>query len=389
MKKLLMCLAAVMAVAALAGSAWAQAVEPGPSAVLGGRIWTDIGYQSLSKEQTVNRRDDVTTALVQVSGHSYLNGRWTSADKTTGGLVEINVVAKAGDTEVVGLRYAYGWWKVGNCQLIAGQTDGWLGSLAYGPLNFFGVSQSQKTGLTNWGFIYSSRSPQVRFEWRSGNFGFSVAAVQPAAEGITTIANTDMYANLPRFDVAAEFKAGGFMTTPAFGWSQLKYQGTASGWADDGYTTWLAMLPFKYTVGPFTAKVQLHTGINTENEYAGELPNAIGTAPKIVPIFSAAGKLYDTKEVGGSIALEYRVGALMITAGYGQQRIENDFWKTSNGFRNDSYDRRAWFLAAPYEVTKNFTVGPEIGYYMYGDSPQTGQDMGTELLAGLQFKFLF
>jgi hypothetical protein len=33
------------------------------------------------------------------------------------------------------------------------------------------------------------------------------------------------------------------MTTPAFGWSQLNYQGVASGWTDDSYQTWIAMLP--------------------------------------------------------------------------------------------------------------------------------------------------
>ncbi len=388
MKKLFAIMIAVMAIAAIAGSAWAQATEPGPSAVLGGRIWTDLGYQNVSKEQTTNRRDDVTTAFLQVSAHSYLHGVWTSADKTTGGLVEISVAASANDAESVGLRHAYGWWKVGNCQLIAGQTDGWLGSLAYAPLTTLGANQSNKTLMINWGFMYSSRSPQVRFEWRSGNFGFSVAAVQPAAEVATTIAGADMYANVPRFDIAAEFKAGGFMTTPAFGWSQLKYQGVAAGW-DDNYNSWVVMLPLKYTVGPFTAKVQLHTGSNTEAEWMGELPNAMKSAPKILPVWSATGKEYDTKETGGVIALEYKIGALMITGGYGQVRIENDFWKASNGYRNDNYDRRGWFVALPYQVTKNFSLSPEFQYYNYGDSPATNQDMGNEWICGVEFKFLF
>jgi hypothetical protein len=388
MKKLIAIMVAMMALVAFAGAAWAQATEPGPSAVLGGRIWTDLGYQNVSKELTTNRRDDVTTAFLQVSGHSYLNGKWTSADKTTGGLVEINVAAKAGDTESVGLRYAYGWWKVGNCQLVAGQTDGWLGSLAYMPMTTFGVTQSAKTGLINWGFVYSSRSPQVRFEWQSGNFGFSVAAVQPAAEQVTSIAGADMYANVPRFDIAAEFKAGGFMTTPAFGWSQLKYQGVASGW-DDSYNSWIVMLPLKYTVGPFTAKVQLHTGANTEAEWSGELQTNMMTAAKILPVFSATGKEYDTKETGGVIALEYNLGALTVTGGYGQVKIENDFWKRSNGYQKEDYTRSSWFVALPFGVTKNFTVSPEFQYYNYGDSVVTGRDNGNEWLLGLQFKFLF
>ncbi len=388
MKKVFLIALAIMAVVAMSVSAWAQATEPGPSAVLGGRIFTDLGYQNLSKELTTNRRDDVTTAFLQLSSSSYLRGTWTSADKTTGGLVEVGVSAKANDQESVTMRFAYGWWKVGNCQLIAGQTDGWVGSLAYAPLQSMGIVQSAKNGLTNWGFIYSGRSPQVRFEWKSGNFGFAIAAVQPAAEYATSIAGADMYANVPRFDVAVEFKAGGFMTTPGFGWSQLKYQGVAAGW-DDNYNSWIAVLPIKYTVGPFTAKFQIHTGSNTESEWLGEQNTAMKSAPMIVPVFSATGKEYDTKETGGVLALEYKVGALTATAGYGQVRIENDFWKSSNGYRNDNYDRRAYFVALPYQVTKNFTIQPEFSYFMYGDSPATNQDMGNEWLGGLQFKFVF
>jgi hypothetical protein len=388
MKKIFAIAVAMMAFVAFAGAAWAQATEPGPSAVLGGRIWTDLGYQNLSKEQTINQKDDVTTSFLQLSGHSYLRGTWTSADKTTGGHVEINTAAKENDTEVVGLRYAYGWWKVGNCQLVAGQTDGWLGSLAYMPMTTFGVTQSGKTGLLNWGFVYSSRSPQMRLEWRSGNVGFSVAAVQPAAEQVTNIANVDMYSNVPRFDVAAEFKAGGIMTTPAFGWSRVNYQGLANGF-DDDYNSWIVMLPLKYTVGPFTAKMQLHTGANTEAEYSGELQNNMRNAPKIMPVGLGANKVYDTEEIGGVVALEYAIGALTVTGGYGQVRIENDYWKVANGYKNDSYDRSAWFVALPFAVTKNFTVSPEFQYYMYGDNPVSNTDLGNEWLLGLQCKFLF
>ena len=387
MKKIFAIAVAMMAFVAFAGAAWAQATEPGPSAVLGGRIWTDLGYQNLSKEQTANQKDDVTTSFLQLSGHSYLRGTWTNADKNTGGHVEINTAAKENDTEVVGLRYAYGWWKVGNCQLIAGQTDGWLGSLAYMPMTTFGVTQSGKTGLLNWGFVYSSRSPQMRLEWRSGNVGFSLAAVQPAAEQRINIEKVDTYSNMPRFDIAAEFKAGGIMTTPAFGWSRVNYQGLANG-LDDEYNSWIVMLPLKYTVGPFTAKMQLHTGANTEAEYSGELQSNMRNAPKIMPVGLGA-KVYDTEEIGGVVALEYAIGALTVTGGYGQVRIENDSWTAANGYKNDSYDRSAWFVALPFAVTKNFTVSPEFQYYMYGDNPLNNTELGNEWLLGLQCKFLF
>ena len=382
MKKLFAIVVAMMAFVAFAGAAWAQATEPGPSAVLCGSICTDLGYQTLSKDQTFNQKDDVITSFLQLSGHSYLRGTWTSADKTTGGHIEINALSKENDEEKVGLRYAYGWWKVGNCQLVAGQTDGWLGSLAYMPMTTFGVSQSAKTGLINWGFVYSSRSPQIRLEWRSGNVGFSVAAVQPASEQAVKIDGLDRYSDVPRFDIATEYKTGGFMTTPALGWSQVKYQGVASG-MEDSYNSWIVMLPLKYTVGPFTAKVQLHTGANTETEFSGQLKdNMRAKSPKIMPVGLNTATAHDTEEIGGVIALEYALGSLVVTGGYGQVRVENDSWR-------DGYDRKAWFVAVPFAVTKNFTVSPEFQYYMYGDHPTTTEDMGNEWLLGLQCKFLF
>lgn len=391
MKKLLTIVVAMMALVAFAGAAWAQATEPGHSAVLGGRIWTDFGYQNLSKELTINQKNDVTSAFLQLSGHSYLRGTWASADKTTGAHIELNVAAKDDDVEIVGLRYAYGWWKFGNCQLIAGQTDGWLGSLAYMPRITFGVNQSGKTGLANWGFIYSGRSPQMRLEWRSGNFGFSVAAVQPGAEKkILPSGTADIYANVPRFDIAAEFKAGGFMATPAFGWSQMNYQGAASD-GDNIYRSYIFILPLKYAMGPFTAKMQIHTGANTEAEYSGELLDNMKPAPKILPVSPSPNKLYETKECGGVVALEYALGALTVTGGYGQVNIQNESWKTisANTLKVDSYDRKALFVALPFSVTKNLTVSPEFQYYMYGESPLSNKDMGNEWLLGLQFKFLF
>lgn len=388
MKKLFISVVAIMTLMVFVGAAWAQATEPNPSAVLGGRIWTDFGYQNLSREMTVSDKE-FTTTFLQVSGHSYLSGTWTNADKTTGGHIGLNVASKADDKEIVGLRYAYGWWKVGNCQLVAGQTDGWLGSLAYMPLTTFGVTQSFKSALINWGFVYSSRSPQVRLEWRSDNVGFSLAAVQPAAEQIPDVSGTDIYANIPRFDIAAEFKACGFMTTPAFGWSQLKYQGMPNNWTDR-YNSWIVMLPLKYTMGPFTAKIQLHTGANTEIEYSGELQTNPAVAPKILPLWVSSGKEYDSKETGGMIALEYQIGTMIVTGGYGQVKIENGCWAPSNGYKFNNYDRKAWFIALPFGVTKNFNVSPEFQYYMYGDNMTTNNKiMGNEWLLGLQFKFMF
>ena len=399
MKKLFAILAAV----ALLGLALPVLAAPAPGAnvVVGGRILTDFGYQKLSKELTSNGKEDVTTAFVNVAGHSYLHARFTSADKTTGGFIELGLSSKIGNTEGVSLRYAYGWWKVGNCRLLAGHTDGWIGTLKHHPKQYLGLSQSAKLLLSNWGYIYSGRHPQVRFEWEKDNIGLSLAVVQPLSElmpnqsgglvvGSTAIpGTTDLYANLPRFDLAAQFTFGGLWIGPGFGWSQIKIEKGNNVMKDDTITSWLGILPVKFTMGPFTAKAEVHWGQNNEYEWNG-VNSGLKALPRSVAYRKADGAIEDTRNVGGFIALEYKLTpALEVTAGYGIEKLNNDAWKKDAGYKNDDYTRQAYFVALPYTITKNFAIHPEFNYFNYGDSVVTGKDNGNEWMLGVQFRFVF
>lgn len=396
MKKLFVVMVAIAAALAMTAPAWAfQAAAPGPSFQVKGRMLTDFGYQGKTKELTTNKKDDVTTAFLNVAGHSYLQANFTSADKTTGGKIEFGFDAKINDAERVTLRYGYGWWKVGNCKLTAGQDDNWVGSLAYLPRQMLGVTQSAKLLLVGWGFVYGGRHPQVNLKWTSGNWGIMIAAVQPGAEDSvfgTAPAGTDEYANLPRFDVALRFKAGGFMTTPGAGWSQLRWEGAGSG-VDDNVTNYILTLPVKFTVGAFTVKGGIHYGQNTDVEWKGELTQATLAAagsnqPQAIPVW-VNGKVEDTKVFGGFLAVEYNVTPkLMITAGAGAVQTSNDNWKKL-GYRDDEYTRAAYFVAVPYKITDNFMIQPEFDYFDYGDSVASNNDAGNEWLLGLQFKFVF
>lgn len=393
MKKFFAIMVAVAALAAFTAPAWADEA-PGPNVVIGGRFLTDLGYNKVSKELTNNQKEDVTTAFVNMAAHSYMNAKFTSADKTTGGFVEMGITSKANNQESMLLRYAYGWWKVGNCRLLAGHDDGWLGSLAFAPKQYFGLTQSGKLLLSNWGYTYSGRHPQVRFEWASGNFGFALAAAQPGAEKLPTIpANEDYYANVPRFDLTVRFMGGGLLVMPSFGISQLQMEGTPSG-ADDSFTTYIALLPVKYTIGPFTAKAEFHYAQNSEVEWNG-VDGGLKTMIRNSPFIGTNGKLEDTKMVGGFVALEYKLTQdWEATAGFGIEKLNNDAWKKSvasggAGYKDDEYYRKAYFVAFPYQITKNFAIHPEFGYYDYGDAPQTDKDAGNEWLLGLQFRFVF
>jgi len=388
MKKLFAVMVAVMALVAFSASAWAQAA-PGNTVVIGARIWQDLGYQNLSKELTTNKKDDVTTAFTNLTTSSYFNALITAPDKTTGAKIEFGLGAKIGNNEAASLRYAYGWWKVGNCKLVAGLDDSLLGSLAFSAKQGLGAGQNAKLLMSEWGYIYSSRQPLVRFEYEAGMFGFSIAAVQPAAQALPSQpTGTDIYASLPRFDITGKIQAGGFLTMPGFGIGTVKYQGVAAGW-DDSATMWIALLPVKYTAGPFTVKANIFTGNNTDIEWDGGLSAGLGAAPKSVPLFDAKGKVKDTKATGGFLSAEYAIGQLTLVAGYGMVKSENDLWTKANGYKNEDYTRNAWFVGLPYDVTKNFQVGPEFAYYNYGDNVTTGKEYGNEWLLGLYFKFVF
>ncbi|MFH1057633.1 MAG: hypothetical protein V1797_03000 [Pseudomonadota bacterium] len=401
MKKFFAILAAV-AIVALAVPVLA-ADAPGPQVTVGGRMLTDFGYHNTSKELTSNGKNDVTTAFINLAGHSYLHAKFTSADKTSGGFIEFGLSSKVNDNESISLRYAYGWWKVGNCKLLAGQDDGWVGTLKHAPKQYLGVSESAKLLLANWGYIYSARSPQVRFEYMKGNFGASIALVQPMAEatpgatgvGMTTGSaslpgGTDLYATLPRFDVAVQFTAGGFWAGPGFGWAQYKVEKGSVTMSDDTVTSWIGILPVKFTAGPFTAKAEVHYGQNNDYEWSGELITGIKGLPRSMAFANSAGRIEDTKQLGGFLALEYKITPMFeVTAGYGIEKLTNDSWKKDAGYKNDDYTRSAWFVALPITVTKNFSLHPEFNYFNYGDKIQNGQDFGNEWMLGLQFRFVF
>ncbi|MFH1035493.1 MAG: hypothetical protein V1806_13370 [Pseudomonadota bacterium] len=397
-KLLLLCLVC----AGLLGAAPLWAGEaPGPQVVLRGRLLTDLGYHGLSREQTTNKKEDVTSAFSNFSAASYLRTDFTSIDKTAGGRVELGLLSKQNNAESVILRYAYGWWRHGNLRLVAGQDDGWVGSLKNAPKQYLGMAEGNKMLLTNWGFLYSARAPQVRLEWMRQGLGAALGLVTPLAEaspaessGLTTgsqafTKGADIYANLPRADLAVQFNRGGLWISPGVGWAQYRLEGASSG-GDDGITSWVGVLPVKYAYGPFTFKAQFHMGQNNDYEWNGQLINGLRSLPRSLAYIQKDGKIEDTHQVGGFLALEYRLTqALEITGGTGLARLSNDAWKHDAGYKNDQYTRRAYFVALPYSVTKNFAIHPEFSYYDYGERVSDGQDAGGEWLLGLQVRFVF
>ncbi|MBU2469394.1 MAG: hypothetical protein KKC78_12200, partial [Proteobacteria bacterium] len=122
---------AVAAMMALSIAVPALAVSPSTYTFdMAARMLTDIGWQSKSEELTRNQSSEVGSWFVNMPGHSYLRARFYSVDKNVGGRIELGLMSLQPEASV-SLRYAYGYWRVGNCRILAGQTDNWFGSLAY------------------------------------------------------------------------------------------------------------------------------------------------------------------------------------------------------------------------------------------------------------------
>ena len=376
MKKFFAVAVVLAAAIALAVPAWAANVK------VGGRMLTDTGWWNRSKELTTSG-DDVGTIFLDLNGISYLRAVFTSADKTTGGRIELGLKSVHASA-TTSLRYAYGWWKVGNCTLLAGQTDNWFGSAAFAPKQMVGLAHNAHLLLLGWGFLWPHRVPQVSLTWASGAYGLQIALEEPRSTRLSTEwgSNTtyDSYYNFPRISVTGKFKSGGFMTMPGLSLAVKYAKGLPSGY-DDSYTVWAFVLPIKFTTGPFTVKFQGHYGQNFGAEYPF-YPTSTG--PALV-----GGKMKDTTCWGGAIGLEYKLGALALVGGAGYEKFENSDWKSGLGYAKDNTSRWSVFVGAPYSVTKNFTVHPELAYYNHGDNPATGSDAGNEWILGLQLKFVF
>lgn len=416
MRKYFAILAAVVALVAMTAPAWAQADAPGSSFTVIGRLWTDFGYQYKSEELATNqygvdmkgrKRDSYLTNFVNVNANSYWGAKWTSGDKSTGAHAEFAMLSDKGQNEDVLLRYAYGWWKVGNCKLVAGQTDGVFGSLFASPGSLLGATTSGKILFLRWGYLYSGRVPQVRFEYTSSIGMFSIALVQADAEkvvgtetltyGGTTIGSSQAYFTWPRVDLAYAVRLGDFMAIPGFSISQVRYDGVSSG-RDDDVINWVAQLPMTYNYGAFGVKAQVYYGQNIDCEWGQTTTNTFYNQPMSIPVWNSEGRQEDSMQFGGTIELSYTIDNWKPLVAFGYVSTQNDNWKKI-GYTDDNYQRWALMGAINYKVNQYFTVQPEVAYYNYGDriyakaTDLTGNalssDYGSEWLFGVAFLFVF
>lgn len=338
---------------------------------------TDIGWWNRGKELTNNQNDDVTSAFVNVPGHSYLRAVWTSRDKSAGGLVEMGLKSLQ-PAASVSLRYAYGWWKTGNLKLLAGRTDNWFGILAYHARQYLGLNENGHAYLWGWGQLWPDRVAQVQFTYESQSWGIQFAMEDPHDK--TSASGTDFYTNLPRLSLTARFKSGGFMTHPGISYVRHSFEGASAG-VEREFDTWAVILPLRYDIGSFSMRLSAHYGINFYQEYPF-FPALAG------PVNKPDGSLEDTEVLGGFFTMEYKLGKTALIGAVGYERFQNDAWKQL-GYKDDTSQRLALVAALHIELNPFFSLHPEFGWYDYGDNPETGEAQGKEWMLGMQFSWIF
>jgi hypothetical protein len=391
MKKLLVLTLALVMVAFTIPAMAAEA--PGPSIVLGARVNQTIGWQNRSEELTANGTDDITSSFVELPGNSYWRAKFTSADKKVGVHVEIGLKSS------VGMRHVYGWYKMGNCKLLAGNTDNWHGAVYW---NYHKLNAAPGGDLLGWGKLWAPRRPQVQLTWEKDNFGVQVALEKAA--NVNTVygasnylpffgypANTtfadvgvDVYQTVPRLSLSMQYKTGGFSTTPSFGYAKYDTEGVPQG-IEDNFEAWAFILPVKVVSGAFTVQGELHYAKNPGVGYSG-YPGESGLSLYSFKSFSS---YEDTTNWGGYIDASYSFGALRVAVGFGYEYFENDAWKETWGFKEDNFNRKLFYISLPYKMHKNLTLYPEFNYLDHGENWMNGEDNGNEWVLGVLFRFVF
>lgn len=226
-------------------------------------------------------------------------------------------------------------------------------------------------------------------------------SMNPGFKKNVTGAYVDNVTKIPRIEASIPLTFGKVKVIPSAMWMKQTFDNVAGG-ADDSITSWGASLGGEVVIGALTLKGEAQTGQNWFNatkvgvstcypfksEYVG--PIAFAMSAKA----DAAGKIYDSDNTAFWGQATIRIGRFLPTAIYGRMLIDRDIPGLEANIRTQMYG-----VNCPIILTSNLILIPEIMIYDGGGSnkfvsayaPASSQiyDCGKELLAGVQFRFLF
>ena len=370
----------------------------------GALVYTDVGVWSRDADNfktSFPGQTDRTEFILNLARHSRIRGDiqmgavgayWEvrlGADKESASLGSAEYLGNGGAYRTEGAKL-YGYYRFGNCTLLAGKTDGHIFStVAYQNLGF---NNNNHIAGFGWGVIYDTRSAQVRFSQDiSKTFGYDLSLVQTdyyvdngtGQVAITTAGARNSIQTFPLAALKARMNFGAVSMMPAgwlqyVKWNDLPAVGTNNN-PDDNLTSWGLVLPVVVKAGAFTGTFQAAYGINMGGILALQSPYH--------SYQRVNGSIKNTTGYNGFFDLAFTAGAVTPHFYVGYDKAEN-----TDAYVGDKYnDRMMYGVGVNWKITDNFYVVPEFTYYDYGKNPRlpNNPDLGAEWLGGVQFQFVF
>jgi hypothetical protein len=385
----------------------------------GALIYTDFGAWNRSKE-LFNGKSDNTQMILDVPRHSRVRGAleagnvgafWEIALGGDQQLSNAQSVTGTNNSFTSGYYFAetrklYGYYKFGNCTLLAGKTDGHFYSVA--PYQNLGWDQNNHIAGFGWGNVYDQRNSQIRFSQDvSKAFGYDISLVQPmyyqdsgvgSATGapVNTVAGVNVgvqsYATFPLVAAKLRMNFGPVSLMPA-GYVQYVKWDNLPGKADDNMTSWAGTLPIVFKAGAFTGTFQGTYGINMSSRLS-----PVGGPVALQSVYHGYGRtptgaIKNTTGWNAMMDLAFTAGPITphFYMGY-DKAINDDIYGKGLSSGSDNFNQRTMMgVSANWKVADSFYIVPEFTYYNYGKNPTVNgnPDLGTEWLGGVQFQFVF
>jgi len=388
----------------------------------GAAIFTDFGAWNYSKELG-NQKSDKTQLLFDLAQHSRLRGVLEVGN--VGAYWEIrmgsnqqNAQGLSGSFSSTGGDYfaesakLYGYYKFGNCTLLAGKTDGHFFSVVAGQNmgngNGAPTGGSPHIALFGFGNNYDNRNTQVRFSQEiSKAFGYDISLVQPqyyqdngtgsltGAPGTTNAVQS--YATFPLVAGKLRMNFGMVSLMPAAYVQYVKWDNLApaAGGAtpSDNMTSWAATLPVVVKAGAFTG-----TFAATYGQNMGTRLNVLQGVLQAESVWQGYartpnGAIKDTTGWNAFMDLAFTSGAVTphFYMGY-DKAVNDDVYGKGLSSGSDNFNQRyAMGASVNWKIAESFYIVPEFTYWNYGKNPVVNgnPDLGTEWIGGVQFQFIF
>jgi len=340
--------------------------------------FTDIGYSMTSEDRqkvlTGNpNADSKYQAFVDTPIHNRLYGNFSN--ENMGGYFEVgygfggnNVGFSTSEDEY--FRKLYGWYKIGDFRIESGHTEP-LGNSRFNPTQLLGLNEGFHIILIGFGNLYQ-RTTMVDAEYSFGPFRAAVGAQTPNVNPV----NLEGDGFNPTWEWAAQFdfRSKMFWATISGTFGYFDTTGEAPQ-ADDSAVAWEASLMLQFNLGFFTVRLLPYYGQNLTNLGYGGLADAAA-------VVNVDGKVEDTDCWGGYVDFTFGGDPFLVHLMGGYANADNDAY-------DDASQRWAIVARGAWKVAANFTLSPEIGYYDYGDTVVGNIDQGSQVLAGVQFQFVF